>query len=98
MVKVSKSGPVAMTPEMEAQIAALAAMPDDQIDTSDIPEVADWSGFQRGRFYKPVKQSLTLRVDADVIDWFKRHSGPGGKGYQSKMNAALRRYVLEHSE
>jgi uncharacterized protein (DUF4415 family) len=98
MAKVYRKGPAEVTPDMEAQIAALAAMPDDQIDTSDIPEVTDFSGFQRGRFYKPVKQSLTLRVDADLIDWFKRHSGPGGKGYQSKMNAALRRYVMEHSE
>ena len=98
MSKVTKKGPVEMTPEMEARIAALAAMPDDQIDTSDIPEVTDWSGFQRGRFYKPVKQSLTLRLDADLIAWFKAHAGPGGRGYQTAINTALRQHVIEHTE
>jgi uncharacterized protein (DUF4415 family) len=74
------------------ELAALAAMPDDTIDTSDIPEVTDWSNAVRGKFYRPVKQQLTLRIDADVVDWFKRHSGQS-KGYQTRINRALREYV-----
>jgi uncharacterized protein (DUF4415 family) len=75
--------------ESRRQLAALAAMAEEDIDTSDIPEVLDWSGAKRGLFYRPVKQQLTLRLDADVIDWFRRE----GTGYQSRMNAALREYV-----
>jgi uncharacterized protein (DUF4415 family) len=74
------------------ELAALAAMSDDTIDTSDIPEVTDWSNAVRGKFYRPVKQQLTLRLDADVVDWFKRHPGKG-RGYQTRINRALREYV-----
>jgi uncharacterized protein (DUF4415 family) len=78
-----------LSEESRRQLAALAAMAEEDIDTSDIPEVLDWSGAKRGLFYRPVKQQLTLRIDADVIDWFRRE----GTGYQSRMNAALREYV-----
>ncbi|HLF21704.1 MAG TPA: BrnA antitoxin family protein [Aestuariivirga sp.] len=63
------------------------------IDTGDIPEVLDWSGARRGLFYRPVKQQLTLRLDADVIDWFKKN----GTGYQTRINSALRDYVRRHA-
>jgi len=39
----------------------------------DIPEQRDWSGARRGVFFRPVKQQITLRLDADLIDWFRRH-------------------------
>ena len=67
----------------------LAAMKDEDIDFSDIPDRTDWSGAKRGMFYKPVKQQLTLRLDADVVDWFKKQ----GAGYQTKINAVLRKHV-----
>jgi uncharacterized protein (DUF4415 family) len=79
--------------ESQRQLAALSAMAEEEIDTSDIPEVTDWSGAKRGLFYRPVKHQLTLRLDADVIDWFRRE----GTGYQSRMNAALREYVSQKS-
>ena len=65
-------------------------MPDDEIDTSDIPERRDWSGGEVGKFYRPVKQQITLRIDADVLAWFKAQ---GGK-YQSAVNAALREHMV----
>jgi uncharacterized protein (DUF4415 family) len=74
------------------QLTALASLPDDAIDTSDAPEQLDWSGAERGLFYRPVKQQLTLRVDADVIAWFKAHATPE-QGYQTQINRALREYV-----
>ena len=74
------------------ELAALAAMPDEAIDTSDAPEVSDWSSAERGRFYRPVKQQLTLRLDADIVHWFKQH-GRAGEGYQTRINRALRDYV-----
>ena len=95
-----KSKMVSYTPETlppltEAQIAnlkRLAALPDSEIDTSDIPELTaeQWKHAVRGRFYRPVKRQITARVDADVLDWLKSH----GKGYQSRINAILRREML----
>ena len=73
----------------EAELKRLVAMPDDEIDFSDIPEQLDWSGAVRGKFYRPVKQQVTLRIDADVLAWFKAQ---GGK-YQTALNAALREHV-----
>jgi uncharacterized protein (DUF4415 family) len=79
------------TPEQQAELAALAAMADADIDMSDIPPVHDWAGAKRGAFYRPTKQQLTLRLDDDVVDWFRRRSG--GKGYQTQINRALRAYI-----
>jgi uncharacterized protein (DUF4415 family) len=78
--------------EQLAELKLLAARPDKAIDTSDAPEIIDWSGAKRGLFYRPIKQQLTLRLDADVIAWFKRR-GARGKGYQTRINRALREYV-----
>ena len=81
-----------LTDEQRAELDALEALPDDQIDTSDIPETLDWSGAKRGLFYRPVKQQITLRLDADVVAWFKQQA-PGGRGYQTNINRALRAHV-----
>jgi uncharacterized protein (DUF4415 family) len=70
----------------------LADLPEEKIDTCDMPEVRDWRGAQRGMFYRPVKQQLTLRLDADVVAWFKARA-PAGRGYQTNINQALREYV-----
>ena len=81
-----------ITPEIQANLDYLATLSDDDIDLSDIPEITDWSNAVRGKFYRPVKQQLTLRLDADVVHWFKTHADDG-RGYQTKINAALRRFV-----
>lgn len=81
-----------LTRKQSAELKALAVLPDDAIDTSDIPEIRDWSGAKRGLFYRPVKQQLTLRLDADVVAWFKKHTAPE-EGYQTRINRALREYV-----
>ena len=78
--------------DVQAQIRALEALPDDQIDTTDAPEILDWSDARRGVFYRPVKRQITLRLDADVIAWFKTHA-KGGRGYQTDINRALREHV-----
>ena len=80
------------TKEELAELDALEALPDDQIDTSDIPETLDWSDAKRGLFYRPVKQQITLRLDADVVAWFKQQA-PDGRGYQTDINRALRLHV-----
>ena len=78
-----------LTAARKAELAALAKLPEHKIGTRDIPEVRDWSGAKRGLFYRPVKQQLTLRLDADVVAWFKRKGG----GYQTRINSALREYA-----
>jgi uncharacterized protein (DUF4415 family) len=72
-----------------AELKRLAALRDKDIDFSDIPEQTDWSGAVVGKFYRPVKQQVTLRIDADVLAWFKAQGGT----YQSAVNAALRAHV-----
>jgi len=82
-----------LTEAQRANLKALAARPDSEIDTSDIPELTDeqWKNAKRGHFYRPVKRQITARVDADVLEWLKAQ----GKGYQSRINAILRREMLE---
>ena len=81
-----------LPPDVQEQIRALEALPDDQIDTTDAPEILDWSDARRGVFYRPVKQQITLRLDADIIAWFKARAR-GGRGYQTDINGALRDHV-----
>ena len=81
-----------LPPDVQAQIRALEALSDDQIDTTDAPEILDWSDARRGVFYRPVKQQITLRLDADIIAWFKAQAR-GGRGYQTDINGALREHV-----
>jgi uncharacterized protein (DUF4415 family) len=85
-----------LTPEQQAELKALAAMPEDQINTRDIPEQKDWSGARRGLFFRPIKKQLTLRLDADLIAWFRDHA-PDGEGYQTSINRALREYVRQNA-
>jgi uncharacterized protein (DUF4415 family) len=84
-----------LSPRQRAELKALAALPDGRIDTREIPEVRDWSGARRGLFYRPVKQQITLRIDADVIEWFRLHATKD-EGYQTNMNEALREHVQRH--
>jgi uncharacterized protein (DUF4415 family) len=81
-----------ITPELIAESERLGALTDDTIDLSDMPEVTDWSNWTRGKFYRPVKRQVTLRLDADLIEWFKAKQG-GARGYQTAINAALRKVV-----
>jgi uncharacterized protein (DUF4415 family) len=82
-----------LTEAVQQEIAALAGKSDEDIDLSDIPATTheDWVGAVRGRFYRPVKQQLTVRIDADVLEWLKQE----GKGYQKRLNAILRDAMLK---
>ncbi len=75
-----------LSKEQQEEIRALQEMPDEEIDYSDIPPVTDWSKAVVGRFYRPIKETVTIRLDADVLDWLKQ----GGKGYQTRVNKILR--------
>ena len=78
--------------DVQSQIRAIEALPDDQIDTIDAPEILDWTDARRGVFYRPIKQQITLRLDADIIAWFKAQAH-NGRGYQTDINGALRAHV-----
>ena len=68
------------------------SMIDAEIDTSDIPELTD-DFFKNARVRWPGnKKQLTLRLDPDVVDYFKHL----GKGYQSTMNNVLRKFMEAH--
>ena len=87
-----KKETIKLTNEQKAELKALDEMPDDGIDTTDVPELLDWSDARRGVFYRPVKQQITLRLDADVVTWFKAKA-QDGRGYQTDINRALRDHV-----
>jgi uncharacterized protein (DUF4415 family) len=71
-----------------AELKKLAKMPDSDIDDSDAPAMKSFPReIHVGRFYRPIKQQISLRVDADVLAWFRAQ----GKKYQTHMNEVLRR-------
>jgi uncharacterized protein (DUF4415 family) len=85
-----------LTPRQKKELAALGALPDDQIDTSNLRELPPeaWKDAVRGRFYRPVKQAVSMRLDADVVAWLKKQ----GKGYQTRANSILRQSMLGDSK
>ncbi|WP_374098983.1 BrnA antitoxin family protein [Pseudomonas aeruginosa] len=69
----------------------LAKMDDKDIDTSDIAELGE-EFFRKAELHVPVKQAVTIRLDADVLEWFKGQ----GAGYQTRINQLLRQYMQAH--
>jgi uncharacterized protein (DUF4415 family) len=84
-MKKGTSTSTELPPVTEAQLAQLRALSGEP-DTSDIPEAhaANWAHAQR--FYKPRKEAISLRVDADILDWLRRKSDK----YQTEINRILR--------
>jgi uncharacterized protein (DUF4415 family) len=80
-------------PDAEIEgVVAKGTVPVDQVELSDIPEITDWSNaIRHGPFYRQVKQQTSVRLDADVLAWFKAQ----GKGYQTRMNEILRDAMLK---
>jgi uncharacterized protein (DUF4415 family) len=90
--EIDLANPPALTAEQRTELEALRAMPDSEIDYSDIPPLQEdfWKEAVRNPFYRPTKTSTTVRIDSDVLHWLRSH----GKGYQSRINAILRREML----
>lgn len=82
-----------LTVRLTREVHALARRPEDAVDTSDIPELppAAWKNAIRGKWYRPVKQAVSIRLDADVLAWLRGK----GTGYQTRVNALLREKMLE---
>jgi uncharacterized protein (DUF4415 family) len=83
-----------LTKEQKRDIRAIAAKRDRDIDFSDAPAVLDWSGAEIGKFYRPKKKPVTMRLDADIIAWLKAD----GPGYQTKANSLLRHAMAHFTE
>ena len=89
-----------LPPLDEERIKKLKKMRDEDIDVSDMPALTQeqLAGFVRAKLlnrslYRPVKVQVKINYDADVLEWFRSF----GKGYQTRMNAALREYMLSHN-
>jgi uncharacterized protein (DUF4415 family) len=77
----------------ELSLEELAALPDDQIDLRDSPEL-DESFWKNARLVLPEgKEKVSIRLDKDILEWFR---GQKDRGYQSRINAVLRAYVEAH--
>jgi uncharacterized protein (DUF4415 family) len=92
--KLDDNSPAPLTAEQRKRLKRVAAMPDAEIDYSDIPRQTEEVQWTRPGALVPTenKQQITLRLDADVLSFFKGT----GKRYQSRINAALREYVQAH--
>jgi uncharacterized protein (DUF4415 family) len=81
-----------ITNEVKVELDFLECRNGVSIDLTQMPEVLDWSDAIQGKFFRPVKQPFSIRLDSDIVAWFKS----SGDGYQTRINAALREYVLAH--
>lgn len=78
-----------VTKRQAKEIQALKGLRDEDIDLSDVSPLGTWDEAVIGKFYRPRKESLTVRIDADVLSWLRGQ----GKGYQTRINALLRQAV-----
>jgi uncharacterized protein (DUF4415 family) len=91
--EIDLAHPPTLTKAQKSEIASLSAKPETEIDYSEIPPLGDafWKNAVRNPFYRPTKTSTTVRIDSDVLLWLRAQ----GSGYQSRINAILRREMLE---
>lgn len=92
MVRYKRSKLPELTEKRESELKALNEKPDNDIDYTDTPLLADafWENASQGQFYRPVKTQASVRIDADVMAWLKEP----GKGYQTRLNAILREAMM----
>ena len=80
-----------LSENQKEDLEAIRNLPDESINTSDAPEVLDWSKAKRGGLYRPVKQQVTLTLDKYVMDWFEVvYSDP------QKLHEAVNKVLMEH--
>jgi len=92
-MELDAKNPAPPTRKQRAEIAALAELPDADIDYSNIPAkpAGFWADAVRGGLYRPVKRQLTVRIDADVLAWLRSQ----GTGYHGRLNQILRSAMLK---
>ena len=91
---LEESRSYAKTPEFRASVKRLKAMRDEDIGYSEIPSISDkrLAAMVRANQYRPIKRTITTRVDADILEWLKTNAGDAG--YQTHLNALLRSLML----
>lgn len=88
-----KQGDITLTQKMMKELKALKQRKIDLSD-EDAPEITNWEKAVVGKFYRPIKKQITVRIDADVLEWF-RHVA---KKYQILINIACREYMMHHGK
>ena len=88
--------PEEIPPITKKELDRIAAIRDEDIDYSDIAPIdpKQWKNAVRGKFYRPRKESISLRIDCDVLHWFRSQ----GAGYQTRINKVLREAMLAELE
>lgn len=84
-----------LSTEQYARLERLSALPDDAIDTTDIPEVRDWTGAKRGLFFTGRGDKVAIGVDAEVVEWFRSQS-PAGEELETRINRVLSEHMEEN--
>jgi uncharacterized protein (DUF4415 family) len=84
-----------LTPVQKDELEQLKALKESDISLIDAPEISreNWIRGDRKDLYRPIKQPVTIRLDADIINWFKQHTRQGG--YQTEINRILRHHVMQ---
>jgi uncharacterized protein (DUF4415 family) len=85
--------PRQLTRKQRETIARLAKVPDRDIDYTDIPRIPAslLERAVRAGLYRPVKRQVSVRIDADVLEWLKSQ----GKGYHTRLNDILRSAMVD---
>ena len=86
-----------LTREQSARLARLSSLPDEAIDTSDIPEVIDWTGAKRSLFFTGPEDKVAVGLDSDLVIWFESQSLTSEES-ETRINQALRAYVSEQQK
>lgn len=88
-----KNGTITLTGDIGKQIKAIKLQRRINLSDPDAPEITQWKNAMVGKFYRPIKKQITIRIDADILEWFKH----AGEKYQSLINQACREYMEHHS-
>lgn len=88
-----KQEDIVLTDKLLKELKALKKRKVDLSD-EDAPEITSWKNSVVGKFYRPIKKQITLRLDADVLEWFKHAT----KKYQTLINSACREYMQHHEK
>lgn len=85
-VKRQKASVRPITAELARELAFLEKVKDADIDMTGMPESLDWAASTVGKYYRPIKEPVSMRIDADVLNWARSL----GRGYQSQVNELMR--------
>lgn len=81
-------------PNLDAQLAYLANVKDEDIDFSDIPEITDWSSSMSKEEFQVLRKTRSVPLDLDVYTWFSNAQ----PNFQTAINTVLRNYMISHSQ